>query len=112
VKPPSPGEIEAALGRITDRLVAWGARKVIVFGSVARGDYTAASDIDLVIVRPISGRMPSRISEALGPCWEADPPLPVEPLVYTPEEYDRLLADGNPLLREVTRHGRVLHDAA
>jgi len=109
---PSPTEMEAGLRRLTERLVAWGAIRVVVFGSVARGDYSTASDIDLIVVKETAARPAQRIADALGPCWDADPPLPVEPLVYTPDEYDRLVAGANPLLVEVLRHGRVLHEQA
>lgn len=112
MRPPSAAEIEAALVRLSRRLVAGGAVKVIAFGSVVRGDYTAASDIDLLVVKPTTARMPERIGEAIGECGETDPPLPVEPLVYTPEEFRRLIEQGNRLVTEVVRHGRVLHDAA
>ena len=112
MKPPSPVELEAGLRRLTDRLVAWGAVKVIVFGSAARGDYTGASDIDLIVVKGTSERPSQRIGDALERCWDADPPLPVEPLVYTPEEFQRLVAAGNPLLVEALQHGRVLYDQA
>lgn len=104
--------LEEALRRLTDRLVAWGAVKVVLFGSVARGDYSASSDIDLLVVKETSERLPARVAEALGPCWAADPPLPVEPLVYTPGELRRLVADENPLVLEALREGRVLHDRA
>lgn len=110
MKPPSPTEIEAALRRLTEKLVAWGALKVILFGSVARGDYSGASDIDLVVVKDTPERPQQRIADALEQCWSTDPPLPVEPLVYTPEEFARLVADDNPLIAEALRHGRVLYD--
>jgi predicted nucleotidyltransferase len=112
MKPPSPIVIEAALERLAAALAAWGALKVIAFGSVARGDYSGASDIDLIVVKRTTDRFPERIREALGPCWATDPPLPVEPLVYTPEEFTRLLAEENPLVTEAVRHGRVLYDQA
>lgn len=40
MRPPGPAELEAAVQRLTESLVRWGARKVILYGSVARGDYT------------------------------------------------------------------------
>ena len=111
MKPPDPDALEAGLQRLTERLVAWGARRVILFGSVARGDYHGASDIDLVVVRETSANFPQRIVEALGACEEADPPLPVEVLVYTPGEFDRMRAEGHPLLRRVLAEGRVLYES-
>lgn len=112
MRPPAPEEIDAALVRLAHRLASWGARKVIVHGSVARGDYSGASDIDLIVVRDTTQRMPERISEALDCCDQVDPPLPVEPLVYTPAEFARLEAEDHPLVREALQHGRVLHDQA
>jgi len=112
MKPPAAGEVEAAVRRLTAMLVRWGAEKVILYGSVARGDYTAASDIDLIVVKETAEPLPARIAEALERCAEARPPLPVEPLVYTPAEFARMLAEGNPLLGEATRHGRVVHGRA
>ena len=112
MKPPSAPELEDAVRRLTDALVRWGAAKIILYGSVACGDYTAASDIDLLIVKATPARLPQRIAEALECCSEAAPPLPVEPLVYTPEEFVRLVAEQNPLVTEALRHGRVLHDQA
>ena len=112
MRPPAPEEIEAAVRRLANALAAWGATKVILHGSAAEGDYRADSDIDLIIVKPSDERLPQRIAEALERCATAAPPLPVEPLVYTPEEFARLLADENPLIVHALRHGRVLHDAA
>lgn len=112
MRAPAVADIEAALRRLTDRLVAWGAVKVVLFGSVARGDYSAASDIDILVVKDSRARLPQRISEALELCWDAGLPLPVEPLVYTPDEYARLVAEENPLVVEALRHGRVLYEQA
>jgi predicted nucleotidyltransferase len=112
VKPPTQAEVDAGLRRITQALVEWGARKVILFGSVACGDYSASSDIDLIVVRESTDRLPQRISEALGRCESARPPLPIEAVVYTPDEFDRLVASENPFVREAQRHGRILHDEA
>jgi hypothetical protein len=43
---------------------------------------------------------------------QAAAPLPVEPLVYTPEEFARLVAEENPTVTEALRRGRVLYDQA
>ncbi len=112
VRPPSPERLEAALRDLAERLAAWGAERIVVFGSVARGDYSAGSDIDLLIVKETGERFTRRIEEALEECDAADPPLPVEPLVYTRAELERMTAAGNPLIRRALREGRVIHDSA
>ena len=94
MKPPPPAEIEAAVRRLAESLARWGARKVILYG------------------KETADRLPERSAEALDRCSEAKPPLPVEPLVYTPAEFARLVAEENLLVGEAARHGRVLHDAA
>jgi predicted nucleotidyltransferase len=78
--------------------------------SVARGDYTAASDIDLLIIKDTPDRLLQRIVTALELCSRAAAPFPVEPLVYTCAEFKAMLAADNPLVAEAMRSGRVLHD--
>jgi predicted nucleotidyltransferase len=108
---PSSARLETALERLVRMLVEWGAVKIILFGSVARGDYSGASDIDLIVVKETDARLPQRIAEALEYCAQAGTPLPVEPLVYTPAEFARMSAEQNPLITEALRHGRILYDA-
>ncbi len=37
--------------------------------------------------------------------------LPLEPVGYTPEEFDRMQREGNRFVEEVLRHGRFLYGA-
>ena len=66
----------------------WRAQQVILFGSRARGDGHEWSDVDVVVVSPLFrgqrfiDRGPAVLT-ALG-C-----PAFVEPLCYTPEEFER-----------------------
>lgn len=62
--------------------------KVILFGSRSRTDYLVDSDYDLIIVSPDFKNMNflSRIS-LMYRYWPFD--LALEPLCYTPEEFDR-----------------------
>lgn len=110
MKPLTSEELEPALARIAERLAAWGASKVVLFGSVARGDHRGCSDIDLLVVKETEDRPLSRIEQVLEICDQAATPLPVEPLVYTSGELDSLLKAGNPLVTRALRQGRVLHE--
>jgi predicted nucleotidyltransferase len=56
------------------------ARKVVAFGSVARGESDAWPRLDL--------------------------------LIYTPEEFERMLAEDNPIVTQAVQEGVVLHQAA
>jgi len=63
--------------------------KVILFGSLARGDYTIRSDIDLVVIMESEENFIYR-----GKNFQADLnaifPLDVELFVYTPSEWERM----------------------
>ena len=84
------------------------ARKVIVFGSVARGEADAASDLDLIIVAETARPFFERFKDFSG-LYDVWPRLDL--LVYTPEELERMAAEENPLIRQALEEGVVLHEA-
>ena len=70
----------------------------LVYGSVARGQETAASDIDLLLVSDTLTleavyRLLAGAEQALG--------RKVSPTLYTSEEFHRRLRDGSPFLKRV-----------
>jgi DNA-binding transcriptional ArsR family regulator len=74
-----------------------------VYGSVARSDAHAASDIDLMIVGRIG------LSELAQALREAEGALqrPVNPSIYTTEEFARKLAEGHHFLAGVMQGEKV-----
>jgi len=82
-----------------------GARAVILIGSLARGDYTAFSDADVVIiVDEAPDRPQDRVLDFLDPTLTLD----VEPRVYTAEELLHMAREGRRLAEEVVEHGKLL----
>lgn len=73
-------------------------QEVFLFGSFARGEIHEGSDIDLLIVGDFTGRIFDRIGAVLDMTE-----LPIEPLVYTPAEFDSMKASGNPFIAEVLK---------
>ena len=75
-----------------------------VFGSVAKGVDTAASDIDLMIV---SDRL--TYGELFGALEAASEQLarPVNPTIYTSAEFSQRMDEGNPFLRKVLGRPRI-----
>ena len=61
---------------------------VLAFGSRARGDAIAESDLDLLIVSERFGAMPF-LARASNVLLDLDPPFAVDLLCYTPEEFRR-----------------------
>ena len=75
--------------------------KLLLFGSVARGDVHALSDIDLMIVADFSGSRRDRVEKVLELVDSLDLSFPVEPLPLRPEEYTALRK--RPFLRQIER---------
>jgi predicted nucleotidyltransferase len=85
------------------------ARRVIAFGSVARGEADAGSDLDLIVVADTSRPFFERFKDFAG-LYDVWPRLDL--LVYTPAELERMVDEGNPFVLEALREGVVLHPAA
>jgi uncharacterized protein len=104
-------ELRHYLAAITAALVgALRPRRVVLFGSFARGDQNRASDLDLVVIADTDLPFCERIGRALEVCYAASSRLPVEVLVYTPAEWGRMRASDNSFARVVEREGQVLYD--
>lgn len=104
-------ELATYLSRITAALVrTFAPSKIILFGSFARGDQNRASDLDLVVVADTTLPFCDRIGRALEACSAASERLPVEILVYTPAEWERMVRAGSSFARLVLSEGRVLHE--
>ena len=105
------GKGEGVYREIEDklRMFAKGARemynihKILVFGSFARQDLNEGSDIDIIIVGDFKERFHKRIAAIMGLT-----DLPIEPLCYTPEEFDRMVVEGNCFIGDALRDGVVL----
>ena len=78
-------------------------QEVFLYGSFATGNIHEGSDIDLIIV----GDFKERFVERIGKILEMTD-LPIEPLVYTPEEFKTMQEGKNPFILEVLRHGKKL----
>lgn len=85
--------------------------RILLFGSRARGEDDPFSDIDLIIVQETSAPFLRRLEESYQRLAEANLCLGVDVdlLVYTPEEYQRLLEEENPLIATAHREGRILY---
>lgn len=82
--------------------------RIVLFGSLADGQVTPDSDVDLLVVMPHDGQT-----------WEAaarirqrvPPPFPLDLLVRDPERYRQRILAGDVLSRDIEENGKVLHDA-
>jgi predicted nucleotidyltransferase len=95
------------LNRLREQLATMDVKKAILFGSLARGDVTIFSDIDLIIVQDTGERFLDRLERFY---TQLDLGTDVDILVYTPEELIDL-ATWNPLVRRVLQEGEVIYEA-
>ena len=73
-------------------------KEVYLYGSFARGEIHEGSDVDLLIVGDFKERFFERIGKVLDLT-----DLPIEPLVYTVEEFEELKKSENPFIIEVIK---------
>lgn len=100
-------ELEAELPKIVDRLKSIGAKKIVLFGSLARGDVWRGSDIDLLVVLDRPGRFIDRLDIVYRAMAAR---VGVDAIVYTSEEFAELAAT-RPFVRQALAAGRVLYEA-
>ncbi|MBW0166314.1 MAG: nucleotidyltransferase domain-containing protein [Vulcanococcus sp.] len=104
---PAPLVSAEALEAFTQRLVEnFAPEKVILFGSLARGEGRWDSDADMVVVMPFEGRHLNKIKEIRKTC---KPRFPLDLLLWRPEEAAERYKQGDPFLKEAFDHGQVLH---
>lgn len=93
---------------ITERLVgSVPVRRIVVFGSRARGDATPDSDLDLMVVADVGGSLAER-SYAIRSRL-LDVRIPMDVVTYTPEEYERLRTWRSSIAAIADREGKVLY---
>ena len=97
----------------TERLVAkFQPRRVILFGSQARGSADARSDVDLLVIRPIPPQGPNRraLMVAMDRALRGLD-LATDLIVLTPEEFERDRQIPGTVARPASREGIVLYEA-
>ena len=82
-------------------------KKIIIFGSFARGDYHKGSDLDLVIVGEFKDRFIDRIGKIIA-LNNSD--LEIEAMVYTEEEFQKMIQERRPFIEQVLEEGIVVYE--
>jgi len=101
------GYLDEIVGRI---VVQFSPDKIILFGSYANGEPTRDSDLDILIIMPVSGsrrETANAIDLAL-----ADRTLPMDLIVVTPEQFEQQKNTIGSIVREAAREGRIVYERA
>jgi len=82
-------------------------KKIIIFGSFARGDYHKGSDLDLIIV----GEFKERFIDRIGKIIELnDSNLEIDVMVYTQEEFQKMIKEKRPFIEQALEEGMVVYE--
>lgn len=83
--------------------------RIVVFGSLAKGEVGPASDLDILIVKETNKRYFDRVSDVTKIC---DYDVGIDFLVYTPDEYDEAMKSNAFFKDEIIGKGRVIYERA
>ncbi|MEM2914566.1 MAG: nucleotidyltransferase domain-containing protein [Candidatus Bathyarchaeia archaeon] len=102
---------EDALNELREKLVKelkGGVKSIIVYGSVARGEATEESDVDIMVVLE-EHSLYKRVSDIV---YEVDLKNRTATSIFwaTPEELFKYAKNGSPFLESVAEEGVVLYD--
>lgn len=99
--------VEDRLRELVQRLKPLRPTRILLFGSAAQGRVDAMSDLDVIVV---AENTPERFLDRLERAYELiDPHYALDILVYTPDEYERMVDSGNPLIERAEAEGRLLY---
>lgn len=82
--------------------------RAIVFGSLARGEASRRSDLDLIVVMDTEQRFLDRYDVLLAPLARAFPERMLDLLIYTPEELERLAS--RRFIARALREGQTIYE--
>ncbi len=97
-------KISEMVRRIVER---FNPEKIILFGSYARGTAGKDSDVDLLVVMPVSGSKRAKQVELR--LTLHDIRLPKDIIVVTPDEFEKHRNIVRTIVRPASREGKVLY---
>lgn len=99
-------EILERLKVIADRLKKeYGAERVILYGSYARGEQTEDSDTDILIIANTKERFFERRARALQILRDLYGGLALSPIVLTPTELEERIRKGDQFIQGILEEG-------
>lgn len=96
------------LNMLLQALQSYQPQRVILFGSVARGDADADSDLDVLVVKDTEEPFVHRLETMADLCPSG---IHADILVYTPQEITLMVADENPFMLRALAEGKVVYEA-
>jgi predicted nucleotidyltransferase len=102
-----PANKSTEIERIISCLTLYNPERIILFGSVARGDTDEYSDVDLIVIKNTDQRFVQRLIDVTR---YLPRDITVDVLVYTPDEIKAMTEEGNPFIFKALAEGKVLYE--
>jgi uncharacterized protein len=100
--------LEKEIQHITKQIIEkYTPEKIILFGSAARGELTRDSDADFLIIKKETPLYGVDRTRELSRMIERN--IPIDLIIYRPEEFEDRLAKGDPFLRAILDAGKVVY---
>ena len=100
--------LEKQIKSITTQIIEkYKPEKIILFGSAARGDEEPDSDADFLVIKKKTPLYGAERTRELSRIIERS--IPVDFLVYRPEEFEKRVEMGDPFLIAILKEGQVLY---
>ena len=101
-------DLEKEIESITQQIIEkYGPEKIVLFGSAVRGQWDLNSDADFLIIKKDTPLYGSERIRELSRVIERN--IPVDFLIYRPEEFNKRLKMGDPFLKAIIKEGKVLY---
>jgi len=100
--------MDKSLAILLDSLREYQPHKVILFGSAARGEADAQSDLDVIVIKETQQSFTERLEAMAKLC---PPGVHADILVYTPDEIRAMVEEENPFIIQALREGKLVYEA-
>ena len=105
-------EFEKEINKINEQIKEkYKPKKMILYGSSAKGNVTENSDIDMLIIKETSKKRNERFREVRAIVRDLKRRIPFSPLVYTPAEIEKRMDLGDFFVKEILEEGKVLYES-
>jgi uncharacterized protein len=99
---------QKAIDQVVEQIVEkFKPQKIILFGSYARGNPRAESDVDMLVVMDTPLR---EVQQAIQICQQIDYRFGLDLIVHTPKYLEERLKMGDWFLRDVLKEGKVIYE--
>ena len=100
---------QKAIDQVVEQIVEkFKPRKIILFGSYARGNPRPESDVDMLVVMDTKLR---EVQQAIQICQQIEYRFGLDLIVHTPKKLSERTKMGDWFLRDVLKEGKVLYES-